>query len=192
MSRIDPESTGLNPAWRNSLAYTIVGAAWQDGANSTQIDAARQRLIQDMKTLEGIAPESGAYSNEVKTQKKTPLAFHSYIFPFRLLDMNSTGRNPSLALTMTNSSPSSGNTIRNRFSWFTKVSDQTSGMKVLSVAPDNIGRYPFTLDRETLLHFFVVDDPHTRLGCQLHMFNFDSKRILYHRLFYKYNSSIST
>ena len=63
---MDPESTGLNPAWRKSLVYATLGTSWQDGANSTQIDTARQLLIQDKKILEGIAPESGAYLNEVR------------------------------------------------------------------------------------------------------------------------------
>ena len=62
---MDPESTGLNPAWRNSLAYTTLGTSWEDGATVSQIEAARQLLVQDMKILEGIAPDSGAYLNEV-------------------------------------------------------------------------------------------------------------------------------
>ena len=66
VSRVDPEAMGLNPAWRKSLVYTILGTNWQDGANLTEIDAARQLLIKDMKILEGIAPESGAYLNEVR------------------------------------------------------------------------------------------------------------------------------
>jgi len=64
VSRVDPESTGLNPAWRNSLVYTILTISWQDGATLAEIQAARQTLIQDMKILEGIAPESGTYVNE--------------------------------------------------------------------------------------------------------------------------------
>ena len=73
VSRVDPESMGLNPAWRNSLAYTTLGAGWQDGANLTEINAARQLLIHDMSILEGIAPESGAYFNEVRT----PTSIHN-------------------------------------------------------------------------------------------------------------------
>ena len=65
VSRADPESTGLNPAWRDSLVYATLGTGWQDGANETVIQAARQALIQDMKILEGLAPDSGAYLNEV-------------------------------------------------------------------------------------------------------------------------------
>ena len=56
---------GLNPAWRDSLVYATLGTGWQDGANETVIQAARQALIQDMKILEGLAPDSGAYLNEV-------------------------------------------------------------------------------------------------------------------------------
>jgi hypothetical protein len=69
VARVDPESTGLNPAWRNSLVYTTLGTGWKDGANITEIDAARQVLIQDMKILEGIAPDSGAYLNEVRVSE---------------------------------------------------------------------------------------------------------------------------
>ena len=66
MSLVDPESTGLNPAWRKSLVYSTIGTTWQDGASFTEIEAARQLLIHGMKILEGIAPESGAYLNEVR------------------------------------------------------------------------------------------------------------------------------
>ena len=60
---------GLNPAWRNSLAFTVVGAIWREGADLTEIEAARQLLVRDMKILEGIAPESGAYLNEVRVTR---------------------------------------------------------------------------------------------------------------------------
>ena len=56
---------GLNPAWRDSLALVSVGRSWREGTNLTEIEATRQLLIEDMRILEGIAPESGAYLNEV-------------------------------------------------------------------------------------------------------------------------------
>ena len=64
---------GLNPVWRNSLAYMILGTGWQDGANATVIEGARQVLKRDMKIVESIAPESGAYLNEVKVFVHTPV-----------------------------------------------------------------------------------------------------------------------
>ena len=72
---------GLNPAWRNSLAFAATFATWRDGANYTEIEAARQVLIQNMKILEEIAPESGAYLNEVRVPhlfKNHPLS--SFLF----------------------------------------------------------------------------------------------------------------
>lgn len=66
MSRVDPDSAGLNPVWRNSLAFVALSTYWQEGANSTEIDAARRLLVQDMKILDDIAPESGSSSNQVR------------------------------------------------------------------------------------------------------------------------------
>jgi len=57
---------GLNPAWRNGLALVFISRGWREGANLAEIEAARQLLIEDMRALEGIAPESGAYLNEVR------------------------------------------------------------------------------------------------------------------------------
>ena len=85
---MDPESTSLDPAWRNSLAYTTLGTGREDGVNSTQIEAARQLLIQDMKILEGIAPESGAYLNEVRITRPfhTTFRFSFFFFCIKLSD----------------------------------------------------------------------------------------------------------
>jgi len=47
------------------MVYVTLGASWDDGTTLAEIEVARQLLIQDMKILEGIAPESGAYFNEV-------------------------------------------------------------------------------------------------------------------------------
>ena len=60
---------GFNPAWRNSLAFVVIGTTWRDGADLTEIEATRQILVQDMRILEGIAPESGAYFNEVRVPR---------------------------------------------------------------------------------------------------------------------------
>ncbi len=58
-----------------------LGTGWKDGDNSTTIKAARQLLIQDMKIVEGIAPESGAYLNEVKKKSLSPHAGFEPLFP---------------------------------------------------------------------------------------------------------------
>ena len=58
---------GLNPAWRDSLVFVMVGGGgWPEGSNLTEINAARQLIIEDMETIEALAPDSGAYFNEVR------------------------------------------------------------------------------------------------------------------------------
>ena len=66
---------GLNPAWRNSLALVFLSRTWREGANLTEIEAARQLFIEDMKILEGMAPESGAYFNEVRVPRLFTVLF---------------------------------------------------------------------------------------------------------------------
>ena len=138
---------GLNPAWRKSLVYTVVTTGWQDGANLTEINAARQSLIQDMKTLEGIAPKSGAYLNEVRHPRLSTILQLTFILSrvCRLRDTNSTGRNPSLALTTINSEPSSRNTTQTPCFSFTKVSGQTSGTQISSARSEVASRLPHPL-----------------------------------------------
>ena len=132
---MDPDSTGLNPAWRNSLALVIIATTWREGADLTEIEAARQVLIQEMTILEGIAPESGAYLNEVRVLclftafRLSSFLKNSLSRARRLRNMNSTGRSRSSGLTTISSEPSNGSTIRTRCSSFTKVSHQTSGMQ---------------------------------------------------------------
>ncbi|KAL0067114.1 hypothetical protein AAF712_005901 [Marasmius tenuissimus] len=65
VSQTDPESTGLNPAWRKSiggLVYTIVG--WPDGASAADVQAKKDLLKQHIDVLEGLEPGTGSYINE--------------------------------------------------------------------------------------------------------------------------------
>ena len=80
VSRVDPDSMGLNPAWRDSLALVFLARTWREGANLIDIEATRQLLIEDMKILEGIAPESGAYFNEVRFPRLFTVLRLSYLF----------------------------------------------------------------------------------------------------------------
>jgi len=136
---------GFNPAWRNSLAFVVIGTTWRDGADLTEIEATRQILIQGMRILEEIAPESGAYFNEVRVPCLFTVPRLSYSLfvacAGRHRDMNSTGRNRSSGLTTTSSEPSSRSTIQIRFSSFTKVSDQTSGTQISSVESEAASKY---------------------------------------------------
>lgn len=67
VSRIDPSATGLNPAWRKANVHVIAATAWAEGANSDTISGLLQELKGDTAKLRALAPESGAYFNEVRT-----------------------------------------------------------------------------------------------------------------------------
>jgi hypothetical protein len=64
VSKVDPDSTGLNPAWRKALTHIYWGPTWDEGASASEIDQMRAALA---KTLEKLSTLTGssAYFNEV-------------------------------------------------------------------------------------------------------------------------------
>ncbi|KIM38049.1 hypothetical protein M413DRAFT_13018 [Hebeloma cylindrosporum] len=64
VSRVDPESTGLNPSWRKAIAQVYIAEIWEEGANSTTILASRERLKQGTDLLDKLTKDSGSYLNE--------------------------------------------------------------------------------------------------------------------------------
>ena len=66
VSKTDPSSTGLNPAWRTALLHAVAGVGWPEGASSTVIKQLRGVLKGYAATLHDLAPDSGAYLNEVR------------------------------------------------------------------------------------------------------------------------------
>ena len=132
------------------MAYIFLLKTWPEDATSTEIEAIRQVMIQDMKILEGIAPESGAYLNEVRSTRPFTMLQLSSIFPilsvaYRLRDTNSIGRNPSLGLTTISSERSRENMTLNRASSFTKVRDQTNGTQTWSAESESVSNLPLPL-----------------------------------------------
>ena len=66
VTKVDPDSAGVNPAWRNALIHTVFGEIWPDGASLETIVAAQRSVREGVRVLEKLAPDSGAYFNEVK------------------------------------------------------------------------------------------------------------------------------
>ena len=64
-TRIPSGSTGLNPAWRHAVAHAVVTASWPEGADASEIASVRDTLRSDTAKLRALAPQSGAYLNEV-------------------------------------------------------------------------------------------------------------------------------
>lgn len=60
--------TALNPAWRDAVIHLAVGGEWADGASDEEIQAVRDDVTyRQVAALKSLAPESGAYFNEVST-----------------------------------------------------------------------------------------------------------------------------
>lgn len=64
-SKIDPDSAGVHPAWRKAAVHVVTGAIWPEGAPEDVINQSRQVLKDDTAMLRALAPDSGAYFNEV-------------------------------------------------------------------------------------------------------------------------------
>ena len=66
VSRVDPDSTGLNPSWRRAISEVVIGVSWDEGSTadfiSQQIDQLRQMIL----ILDELTTDSGSYLNEVK------------------------------------------------------------------------------------------------------------------------------
>ena len=63
---MDPSSTGLNPAWRKAVVHAAFGITWPDGASAGVIQQLRMSLESRLTRVRALAPNSGAYLNEVR------------------------------------------------------------------------------------------------------------------------------
>ena len=61
----DPESMGLNPAWRKALAHVYIDITWDDGSPTEVINKQIQEMIDRTKILDKLSVDSGSYINEV-------------------------------------------------------------------------------------------------------------------------------
>lgn len=61
--------TGLNPAWRNTVVHFLTVGGWPEGASESLARAVRNDItFNKTRALRELAPDSGAYLNEVKSQ----------------------------------------------------------------------------------------------------------------------------
>lgn len=67
VSKVAPDSTGLNPAWRGCLWEATFGTAWDEGAPFSEIKRLRAELATTLKKVSDIMPGAGSYLNEVCT-----------------------------------------------------------------------------------------------------------------------------
>lgn len=68
VSRVNPDSTGLNPAWRKALVHAVFRTTWDEGASFSEIEQARAELAARLKKVSDEMPGAGSYFNEVCAQ----------------------------------------------------------------------------------------------------------------------------
>ncbi|KAI5993065.1 hypothetical protein F5J12DRAFT_907354 [Pisolithus orientalis] len=64
VSQIDPDSAGVNPAWRSAIVKTNCGVSWQEGATAEEIAGLTDQLKAWIKGMYDLTPQGGTYFNE--------------------------------------------------------------------------------------------------------------------------------
>ncbi|KAG7095768.1 hypothetical protein E1B28_006473 [Marasmius oreades] len=72
VSSVNPDSVGVNPAWRDGLALGIGGGGWKEGATVAEIQAQKQRAKDCLSILENLHPGGGTYFNEASLYESNP------------------------------------------------------------------------------------------------------------------------
>ncbi|KAH7886481.1 hypothetical protein F5I97DRAFT_997130 [Phlebopus sp. FC_14] len=64
VNQIDPDSAGLNPAWRNAIVEAVCGFSWEDGTSQEDLQVQIKQLKSWIKIMHDLTPNDGAYFNE--------------------------------------------------------------------------------------------------------------------------------
>ena len=65
VSRVDPESTGLNPSWRKAVSEVYITTTWPEGSTVDFIFQNINAMNQSLFILDELTTDSGSYLNEV-------------------------------------------------------------------------------------------------------------------------------
>ena len=68
VSRVDPDSTGVNPSWRTAISHITAGVSWDEGSTADYITQQIDLLKQKTLILDQLATDSGSYYNEVRKE----------------------------------------------------------------------------------------------------------------------------
>lgn len=91
VSQIDPESAGVNPAWRKAVVEATCTVYWDEGASSKEIEGEIFQLKAWIKSLHDVSPNDGAYFNEVGS-KVLSFALTNWDVMLRRLCLRSIGK----------------------------------------------------------------------------------------------------
>ena len=83
VSRVDPDSTGVNPSWRTAISHITIGVSWDEGSTADDISQQIDLLKKNTRILDELTTDSGSYYNEVRNKKDCildPKAENSFSF----------------------------------------------------------------------------------------------------------------
>uniref|UniRef100_A0A0W0EZJ3 Putative FAD binding domain-containing protein n=1 Tax=Moniliophthora roreri TaxID=221103 RepID=A0A0W0EZJ3_MONRR len=72
VSEVNPDSAGLNPAWRDTASLISIGENWADGSNGDEIKQVQETLRNRSALLESLSPDAGTYFNEASLYEPNP------------------------------------------------------------------------------------------------------------------------
>jgi hypothetical protein len=64
VSKADPDSVGVNPAWRKAIVHITADAVWEEGQPLSDIRNAQQKVRDILNELDKVG--DGAYFNEAR------------------------------------------------------------------------------------------------------------------------------
>jgi len=67
VSHFDPESAGVNPAWRNAVVEAACTVFRDEDASLAVIEGMISQIKTWTSSLDDVAPNDGAYFNEVRS-----------------------------------------------------------------------------------------------------------------------------
>ncbi|KIL60350.1 hypothetical protein M378DRAFT_168232 [Amanita muscaria Koide BX008] len=70
VSKVDPDSAGVTPAWRQAIAIIESSIIWPEGTPTAQINQLRQGAAAELAALDPLSPNHGTYLNEASQYEK--------------------------------------------------------------------------------------------------------------------------
>ncbi|KAM6494758.1 FAD binding domain containing protein [Amanita muscaria] len=70
VSQIDPDSVGVNPAWRQAIGIFESSVNWLEGTPTAEINRLSQIAAADLESLNAISLNNGTYLNEASPYEK--------------------------------------------------------------------------------------------------------------------------
>ncbi|KAM6497608.1 FAD binding domain containing protein [Amanita muscaria] len=70
VSKVNPDSTGLHPSWREALGTIESMTTWEECTPAAEINRLRQIATVDLEALDTTSPDSGTYLNSASLYEK--------------------------------------------------------------------------------------------------------------------------